>query len=384
MTAPRSSPHHAPRWPRLLRAAPLFHLLDRARTPFRERAIRRRMRRWPRPASARRVLLLRDRGLGDILQATALFEPVRERYGAGRLELATSAAGWALLADETRLDDIRLAEEMDPGDAEAYDLVLNLQLADNSPALAAIARAVPSGRLRGRGGTDGAAETWLEAPSAAPWLARVAAVADVPYARGMPLAIRLPRSGATRAAAAAFRARAFAGAERPAGLCIGGADWRRNPSPEWLGACLDALEAEGPVVLLGRRADRAPGDRAALDALAGRPGVIDLLDCTLADLLGAVEGLSVLVTPDTGPLHMALALGTPVVGLFGSYAPERVLGIRRSPRHEAILPRGGCRLCAYRYRDACLQSGRARCLEAIDPARAVRAARRLARVPASP
>ena len=51
--------------------------------------------------------------------------------------------------------------------------------------------------------------------------------------------------------------------------------------------------------------------------------VVDALGDDLRRLAWLIEGSALLVTPDTGPLHIARALGTPVVGLFGYTNPKR-------------------------------------------------------------
>jgi len=43
----------------------------------------------------------------------------------------------------------------------------------------------------------------------------------------------------------------------------------------------------------------------------------------LDDLLAVLRRASVVVAGDTGPLHMAAALGTPCVGLYGPTSAER-------------------------------------------------------------
>jgi heptosyltransferase-1 len=44
---------------------------------------------------------------------------------------------------------------------------------------------------------------------------------------------------------------------------------------------------------------------------------------TIPQLAGLLAGAAVMVSGDTGPLHLALALGTPAVGLFGPVPAER-------------------------------------------------------------
>ena len=46
-------------------------------------------------------------------------------------------------------------------------------------------------------------------------------------------------------------------------------------------------------------------------------------------MMWTVDGIDLLVSPDTGPLHVAHALAVPVVGLFGHTSPWRVGPWRR-------------------------------------------------------
>jgi ADP-heptose:LPS heptosyltransferase len=76
------------------------------------------------------------------------------------------------------------------------------------------------------------------------------------------------------------------------------------------------------IVLSGAAADR-PMVETVKSALPGShvvdvAGHIDLL--TLA---GLTERLDLLVTGDTGPMHLAAAVGTPVVAVFGPSDPAR-------------------------------------------------------------
>jgi len=43
---------------------------------------------------------------------------------------------------------------------------------------------------------------------------------------------------------------------------------------------------------------------------------------TLQELLAVIEGASIVITTDSGPFHMAGALGRPTVGLFRASRPE--------------------------------------------------------------
>jgi ADP-heptose:LPS heptosyltransferase len=71
----------------------------------------------------------------------------------------------------------------------------------------------------------------------------------------------------------------------------------------------------------------AAGDRVMVEAVkSALPGnkVIDVAGhVDLLTLAGLIERLDLLVTGDTGPMHLAVAVGTPVVAVFGPSDPAR-------------------------------------------------------------
>lgn len=69
------------------------------------------------------------------------------------------------------------------------------------------------------------------------------------------------------------------------------------------------------VALVGGPADRALADRIA-GGMKTPPRVL-CGETSLPDLLGVLSHLRLLITNDSGPMHLAAALGTPVVAVFG-------------------------------------------------------------------
>jgi ADP-heptose:LPS heptosyltransferase len=91
-------------------------------------------------------------------------------------------------------------------------------------------------------------------------------------------------------------------------------------APERHAGLVDALVAAGRRVVVTGGAD----ERRLTSTVAGgrRPGVVDLggrLD--LAGLAGVLARASVVVVGNTGPAHLAAAVGTPVVSLFSPVVP---------------------------------------------------------------
>jgi heptosyltransferase I len=77
------------------------------------------------------------------------------------------------------------------------------------------------------------------------------------------------------------------------------------------------------VLLVG-----GPGEREIAVARIIRDGASSMPISTLADdvrrMMWTVDGCDLIVSPDSGPLHVAHALGVPVVGLYGHTNPARV------------------------------------------------------------
>lgn len=76
-----------------------------------------------------------------------------------------------------------------------------------------------------------------------------------------------------------------------------------------------------PVVLTG-----APSDKPYAARIEERANVINLVGKTSQKQLACVlENVQVLIAPDTGPAHIATAVGTPVIGLY-AVAPAKLSG----------------------------------------------------------
>jgi lipopolysaccharide heptosyltransferase I len=153
------------------------------------------------------------------------------------------------------------------------------------------------------------------------------------------------------AAAAADRLLARHGAHGgPLALLLPGTIWEtKHWPPEGFAEVGRALLRAGlAVVLAGAEADR-PRCR-AVAALC--PGACDLSgETTLAELGALMRRAAFCVTNDSGPMHFAVALGRPVVSVFG---PTDPLWIGPYGRPEAVVRAGvPCAPCYLRKLSAC-------------------------------
>ena len=108
------------------------------------------------------------------------------------------------------------------------------------------------------------------------------------------------------------------------------------------------------------------------DDPAGGAGVVDLVGrTTLVEAAVLLRGADVFVGNDSGLMHLAAALGTPTVGIFGSTSPAWTGP--RGPRTTVAAAEGfDCQPC---FRRTC---NRPRfCLDALTPSMVLDAADRL-------
>ncbi len=119
---------------------------------------------------------------------------------------------------------------------------------------------------------------------------------------------------------------------------------------------------EAAVVVLGDASER--GITSALVRACADPAVIDAGGCcTLPQLLALLGACRVFVCNDSGPMHLASALGTPLVALFGSTDP-RLTG-PTGGRSVSLWKHPPCSPC---FKRVCpLRTDRLRCLLAIEP-----------------
>jgi lipopolysaccharide heptosyltransferase II len=150
----------------------------------------------------------------------------------------------------------------------------------------------------------------------------------------------------------------------------------RWPTKRWsLGSfaeVLDRLHQEGlgPMAVIGGPEDRSDAEQ--LRAIAKRP----FIDLTGAVPLGCLPALlstaSLLVTNDSGPMHIAAAVGVPVVAMFGPTSE-----IRTGPYgadHHVLAGPVSCRPCFSRV---CRHDPERECLNLVTPNDVAGAVRRL-------
>ena len=135
----------------------------------------------------------------------------------------------------------------------------------------------------------------------------------------------------------AWQAAFFRRFEKPVvSLVIAASDPAKNWTPEGWAALHDALAGHygmQPVIVGGRSVAEEAMEAQIRERV--RSPVVSTLGASLRELVAILDGSALVVSPDTGPLHMAVALGRPVITLAGVMNPKRTGPYRRF--HDLIV-----------------------------------------------
>lgn len=305
-------------------------------------AVVRPLRRRHPPAVPGRILLVRLERIGDLLMTLAAIGDVRRLVPEAEIDLVvgtwnaalaktirgvtrvrTLDAAW-LTRDEGGLGLASLARAARAWRPDHYDLVINFEPDIRSNLLVAMSGARWTAGYRSGGGGalldlaldyDNSAHTTDNARRL------VARALGAPESRSAPPAAPIVIPEAARAEAA----RRIAGARGPlVGLHASGGRAVKQWDVDRFAEVARRLVAErgATIVLTGSAGDRPLVDRLKRELPADRAidvsGALDLVE-----LAALVAELDLLVTGDTGPMHIAAAMATPIVAVFGPSDPAR-------------------------------------------------------------
>lgn len=308
------------------------------------------------PAPPRKVAVLRAARIGDFICATPALRALRAALPAAEIALITlpllhdlalrlpyvdrsiAFPGFPGIAEQF-FEARRCTQFFAAMQAEAFDLAIQMQGTGvySNPFTLLLGARTTAGCVR-PGDPAGRLDAALPMPAAGHEIERVLALTTFLGAPAQGTATVFPLWPEDHAAAAAL----LNSATPPLlGLHPGARDLERRWPPERFAAAGRALHARsgGTLLLLGD-AEARP----AAAQIARRIGVPcrDLTGRTSLVVLGAIIArLNLLLTNDSGPAHIAYALGTPTLALFSIGDPTRYGPPRPGPYRVLRPPAGG-------------------------------------------
>lgn len=338
---------------------------------------------------ARRILLVKPSALGDVVHALPVAASLARRYPEVRLDWLVEEEAAEVLRGHPALDALLvsgrrrwLAALGHPGripgavrEAAAfarrirtggYDAVVDLQgLFKSACYVAAAGASLRVGLAEGREGSARILTHRVQSPPqpvhAVERYLAVAAFLDAEPVREFQIAVE--------PAAEAAAAELVADLPRPLVVLHAAARWetKRWPAGRWRELAW-RLAGEGlGIALVGGKGD---AKEAGAILAGGPPGARSLAGrLGLKGLAALLRQAALLVCVDSGPMHIAAAVGTPLVALFGATDPRRT-----GPYGEATILRRelACSPCLSRR---CGIVETLRCLREIPAAEVAAAAR---------
>lgn len=330
----------------------------------------------PLPESAR-ILLVRTSSLGDLVHALPVLAALRRHLPRARLGWVVEEPFAPLLAGHPDLDHLIVVRLRRWGRRPAAPRTL----AEIAGFLAAVDRFAPQVVLDLMGNHKagviaalslaprriGHARACRREPSSALWLSErvpAAGVHAVDRALSLLDALGLPREPADFGGDKLFRSPLAAAAAEPYALVHPGAGWGNKAyPPAWWGEAARRLYAATGV---RTRVAVGPGGEALAAAVvaaagggggtagsagtAGSQAVEAAPAPDLAALAALARGAALMLGGDSGPTHLAHALGTPVLMVMGPTDPARH-GPYGAPE-RAIFRRLPCSFCYRRFGEA--------------------------------
>ena len=308
-----------------------------------------------------KILLIRFSSIGDVILTTPLLRALRAAHPDAVVHFATRRAFAPLLEGNPNVDRILTLPENDEGGlralarairAERYDHILDLHGTLRARQLRIL---VPGARWSGY--RKHTLRRWALTRLKQNWFRSVVPVAERYFDAAAALGVRpdggppevFPSAAAREAASAALRAAGIAEGDAYVAIAPGAQHpTKRWPEASWAELARRLIGAGLRVVVVGGREDAEAGDWIA--ASSGAASVAGALD--LPGSAAVLQGARALASGDTGVMHLATAVGTPVVALFGPTVRE--FGFFPYSSRATVLERAlPCRPCSTHGGPAC-------------------------------
>lgn len=342
------------------------------------------------PAGVKSVLLWTMNALGDVVRMTPAIEAMRGRFSGARFTMVATPRAAPILYENPHIDEhVLLKRPYALGDHRAvvdqlrdrpWDLAVLLEV--NPDWVALEARWMRALRVRhtyaldfGRGVPRSVRAVPMTAQGS--WIVQFNRLADATGAATTNQSTRVYLSAEERRWAASFLSDSGVAENQRFAVVHAGGNFRsvsRQWAPERFAEVVREMRARWGIVtvLTGVEAERPTIERVA--SLAGNPLVNLCGRLSMRQLAAVLDRAGLCVMNDTGPLHIAHALGRPSVAILGPTGAE-VVGV--PPTGSVVRADLPCSPCAhFTGWKACTNPKRWECLSAVTPGQVLAAIER--------
>jgi len=313
-----------------------------------------------RTGDVRRILVLNRNHIGDCLLTTPMLRALKRRFPRAHIAVAVPASNRDLLVTNPHVDEIVIRPEIQSWAAKIrfaletrrghYDLIISVQEKSKFYGWAAWYSKLCNPKMpvtvaldhpRTRRFYQHVSPIHPEQHEVYKYL-DVATMLGCPRERNPVLELE-PTAEARDNVRNLLTAIDVDGDARFIGINPGGSKEEKRWPVERFAEVGDRLQAELglPVIIFGGAAD-ADRAQAIADGMS-QPAFVVAGRASLGDTAAFLERCRLLVTGDTGPMHMAVAMAVPVVALFG---PTNPVKFGPFSTHKTVLRHeGGCAQC---------------------------------------
>lgn len=315
------------------------------------------------PETPRKVALLRASRIGDFICTTPALRALRAALPNAEITMITLPLLRDLVMRTPHLDRFvpfpgfpGIAEQLFAADttvnflramqAEEFDLAIQLQGSGvySNPFTLLLGARATAGFIR-QGDPGGLLDAALPWPEQGHEIQRMLSMATFLGAQAQGMETEFPLWPEDHATAQSL----LSEAKRPLiGFHTGARDaTRRWPVDRFIMVAKESLcQYGGTITVIGEAAEHCAGE--AITQAVGKARCLNLIGKTSLPVSGAVIArLAVLVTNDTGPAHIAYALRTPTVTIFGGGASLEAYRPPEQGPFRALAYEAQCRPCDY-------------------------------------
>jgi ADP-heptose:LPS heptosyltransferase len=316
-----------------------------------------------------RILVVRLASIGDVVRATAVVKALKAKYPQATIDFLTTRVTLPVLKDNPRLGSIYTLEDLPF--LPTYDWMINLQRVAPPPSflegadqtfeeiLRFLSYRVTSKVITGRHFQAGRESSCVNLFHCRTEMEELFLSALLPYSHARVADTEINLNGDRRKVLREF---GLPPGDKLLGIFLGtnssGGDdgGQRTYSIEFVEKLANSFTPGLTIVIVGQSSYKTADEKARYDAfIKSHPNVIDLVDKTnLEELLYVIKGLKLFISCDSGPLHIAMALGVPVIGLYVNAADFRIAPWLRGERYILINAFDVCFDFSWRWKFHCL------------------------------